>query len=443
MGVQSLSRSRDRYFGFHLSQEFLQRGFLMFRPQSLISGLHPRRIRAELAFAVVLAAALATSPSSQAQTYLETVVHNFAGPYGNSPNSLVAGRNGNLYGTTGSGGAYNLGTVFQIDKTGKEIVLYSFKGKPDGYGPVTLLVNNSGEFYGLTYRGGTFGFGTVFKLDMSGNEVVLYSFTGGSDGSYPNGLVQDAAGNLYGTTSGGGTSGFGTVFELTPDGTETVLHSFAGAPDGESPSGGLIRDAAGNLYGTTLVGGPYQNCGFWSTGCGIVFKISSEGKESALYSFYYGGKGLDGEQPSGTLVQDAAGNLYGTTQDGGGDGLYGDVYMLSPAGEETILYSFFGDDDGENPMAGVVRDAAGNLYGTTYQGGNKGNCYGGFFYSGCGTAFEISPSGLETQLHIFTGRDGVYPLGNSLIRDAAGKLYGTTQGGGAYGAGVVFKLTPQ
>ena len=191
------------------------------------------------------------------------------------------------------------------------------------------------------------------------------------------------------------------------------------------------------------VGGPYQECGFWDTGCGIVFKISPKGEETTFYSFYYEGKEpLDGEQPSGTLILDAAGNLYGTAQDGGGDGLYGMVYKLSPSGEETILYSFFGDDDGENPMAGLVRDPAGNLYGTTYQGGNKGNCYGGFFYSGCGTVFEISPSGLETQLHIFTGRDGEYPVFNSLVRDKAGKLYGTA-GGGASGRGVVFKLTPQ
>jgi uncharacterized repeat protein (TIGR03803 family) len=389
-----------------------------------------------------LFAAMVISSSAHAQTYLETVVHNFAGPDGLDPYSLVVGKNGNLYGTTGYGGAYGLGTVFQIDKTGKEKVLYSFKGKPDGYAPVVLLASGSGELYGLTGRGGTFGFGTVFKLDTSGNEDVLYSFTGGNDGSYPNGLIQDAAGNLYGTTGSGGTSGLGTVFELTPDGSETVLHSFRGKPDGESPLGGLVRDAEGNIYGTTFVGGPYPNCGFYSTGCGIVFKISPEGKESVLYSFYYGGKGLDGEQPSGTLILDAAGNIYGTTQDGGGDGLYGDVYKLSPTGEETILYSFFGDDDGENPMAGLVRDPAGNLYGTTYQGGNKGNCYEGFFYSGCGTVFEISPSGLETQLHIFTGRDGEYPVFNSLVRDKAGKLYGTA-GGGAYGGGVVFKLTPQ
>ena len=387
--------------------------------------------------------AVAAASAVRAQTYLETVVHNFAGLDGDDPRGLVAGRNGSLYGVTGFGGAYNLGTVFQIDKTGAEKVLYSFKGKPDGYAPLTLLASTSGGFYGLTYRGGAFGFGTVFKLDTSGNEVVLYSFTGGNDGSYPNGLVQDAAGNLYGTTNGGGTSGFGTVFKLSPDGTETLLHSFSSVPDGQYPSGGLVQDAAGNLYGTTLVGGPYQECGFWDTGCGIVFKISPKGEETTFYSFYYEGKEpLDGEQPSGTLILDAAGNLYGTTQDGGGDGLYGMVYKLSPSGEETILYSFFGDDDGENPMAGLVRDPAGNLYGTTYQGGNKGNCYGGFFYSGCGTVFEISPSGLETQLHIFTGRDGEYPVFNSLVRDKAGKLYGTA-GGGASGRGVVFKLTPQ
>jgi uncharacterized repeat protein (TIGR03803 family) len=391
-------------------------------------------------------ATLVASPAAHAQTYTYNVLYNFAGPPdGLNPfNGVIEDKIGNLYGTTGSGGAYNLGIVFKIDTSGKETVLYSFKGKPDGDGPGTLLLGNSGDLYGVTYSGGTYGFGTAFKLNMSGKEVVVYSFTGAADGWGPNGLVQDAAGTLYGTTVGGGTSSMGAVFKLTPDGTETVLHSFTGMPDGAGP-GGLIIDATGNLYGTTFVGGPYPNCGFYSTGCGIVFKIGPEGKETSLYSFYYGGKGLDGEQPSGRLTRDAAGNLYGTTQDGGGDGLYGDVYKLSPSGEETILYSFFGDDDGENPMAGVVRDPAGNLYGTTYQGGNKGNCYGGFFYSGCGTVFEISPTGLETQLHIFKGQgDGEYP--GPLIRAASGKLYGTAAGGGScrapYGCGVVFELIP-
>jgi uncharacterized repeat protein (TIGR03803 family) len=390
-------------------------------------------------------AALVTPPAAHAQAYTYSVLYNFAGP----PDGLypftgvIEDKVGNLYGTTGSGGTYNFGTVFKIDTSGKETILYSFKGKPDGHGPGTLLLGNSGDFYGVTYTGGTYGFGAVFKLDTSGKEVVLYSFTGAADGDGPSGLVQDAAGNLYGTTAGGGASDQGAVFKLTPDGVETVLHSFAGMPDGEFPDGGLTLDSAGNLYGNTYYGGPYPDCGF-GYGCGIVFKINPKGAETVIYSFDANAF-LDGYEPLGQLTRDSEGNFYGTTYAGGAVGLYGTVYKLSSTGEETILYSFLGDNDGENPRAGVVRDEAGNLYGTTYMGGNKGDCYGGFFYSGCGTVFEISPTGQETQLHIFKGQgDGEYP--GPLIRDASGRLYGTAPSGGScrapYGCGVVFELTP-
>jgi uncharacterized repeat protein (TIGR03803 family) len=148
-----------------------------------------------------------------------------------------------------------------IDKTGKEKVFYAFKGMPDGFTPGILLPGISGgEFYGVTSGGGAFGYGTVFKLDWSGNEVVLYSFTGGLVGLIPNGLVLGAAGNLDGTTYGGGKSDMGTVFKLTPGGIETVLYSFSGMPDGQYPNG-VIGDAAGNLYGTTNYGGPHPHCG--------------------------------------------------------------------------------------------------------------------------------------------------------------------------------------
>jgi uncharacterized repeat protein (TIGR03803 family) len=417
----------------------------MYTAQGWVFMVRRRRMRAALELAILLLAFLVTSPLAHAQAYNETVLHNFAGPPdGEYPYAgVVADKAGNLFGTTGAGGTYKFGTVFKIDKFGTETVLYSFKGTPDGDGPGILIQGNSGEFYGVTSAGGTFGFGTVFKLDKSGKEVVLYSFTGGEDGSGPGGLVEDAAGNLYGTTYGGGTSSMGTVFKLTPGGIETTLHTFSGMPDGEGP-GGLIRDAAGNLYGTTAYAGPYPGCGL-GYGCGIVFKISSAGTETVLYAFNNPNNGPDGYGPLGQLIQDAEGNLYGTTYAGGADGLYGTVYKLSPTRQETVLFSFFGDNDGENPRAGLVRDTAGNLYGTTYQGGNKGNCFGGFFYSGCGTVFEVSTNGQETQIHIFRGPDGEYPTG-SLIRDASGRLYGTTGAGGScrspYGCGVVFELTP-
>jgi uncharacterized repeat protein (TIGR03803 family) len=369
------------------------------------------------------------------------VLHSFTGPPdGTYPAAgVVVDKTGNIYGTTVAGGAYNLGTVFRIDKTGKEKVFYAFKGMPDGSTPGILLPGISGgEFYGVTSGGGAFGYGTVFKLDRSGNEVVLYSFTGGLDGVIPNGLVLDAAGKLYGTTYGGGKSDMGTVFKLTPGGIETVLYSFSGMPDGQYPNG-AIRDAAGNLYGTTSYGGPYPHCGL-GYGCGIVFRISPTGGETVLHSF----KGIDGYGPLGKLIRDAQGNLYGTTN-AGGSSIYGTVFKLSPSGEEIVFYSFLGDADGELPTAGLVRDAAGNLYGTTQMGGNQGSCYEGFFYSGCGIVFEVSPSGRETVLHIFSGPDGEYP--GPLTRDAwSGKLYGTASAGGScrspYGCGVVFVLTP-
>jgi uncharacterized repeat protein (TIGR03803 family) len=205
----------------------------------------------------------------------------------------------------------------------------------------------------------------------------------------------------------------------------TVIHRFGAEGDGRLPAAGLVRDAAGNLYGTTLIGGAY--------GAGIVFKINASGNEELLYSFT---GGLDGSLPSATLVRDAAGNLYGTTEEGGAD-RGGVVFEVNATGEETVLHSFRGGTDGLNPLAGVVMDRLGNLYGTTFFGGSTG-CE-----SGCGTVFVLSRSGVETILHSFTGHwDGGNPRA-ALIRDpATGTLYGTAEIGGSFGAGAVFRLLP-
>jgi uncharacterized repeat protein (TIGR03803 family) len=230
-------------------------------------------------------------------------------------------------------------------------------------------------------------------LDTTGKETVLYSFTGGADGENPTAsLVRDAEGNLYGTTySGGdpscGTYGCGTVFKLDINNNESILYSFTGAGgDGKYPYAGLIRDATGNLYGTTIDGGTAGCTGNGFTGCGTVFKLDINNKESILHSFT--GRFLDGGNPQAGLIRDAAGNLYGTTLDGGSFS-GGTVFMLDPSGKESILHNFSGKPDGAGPESGVIMDAKGNLYGTTYGGGDA-KCIGGHGY-GCGVVFKLTP----------------------------------------------------
>jgi uncharacterized repeat protein (TIGR03803 family) len=243
-------------------------------------------------------------------------------------------------------------------------VLYSFKGSPDGAVPVAELVGDSaGNLYGTTAFGGAYlYYGTVFKLDAAGNETVLYSFKGyPDDGWDPHaGLVRDSAGNRYGTTYSGGAYRWGTVFKLDAAGNETVLYSFKGTPDGGFPIAGLVRDSAGKLYGTTFYGG---SC-WYSDGCGTVFKLDAAGNERVLHSFH--GE-PDGRYPDAGLVRDHAGNLYGTTEQGGASSV-GTVFKLDMAGNETVLYSFRDSPDGALPHAGLVRDHAGNLYGTMLRG---------------------------------------------------------------------------
>jgi len=388
--------------------------------------------------AVLISVALFSITSVQsapAQTL--KVLHNFnrlgdgIGPRA----GVIMDADGNLYGTTASG-VYGYGTIFKIDTSGKESLLHIFVPENGEYPWAGLIVDANGTFYGTTFYGGREkATGTVFSADASGHFSVLHAFNGSSDGFSPYaGLLRDASGNLYGTTSGGGSYDSGIVFKLDPAGKETILHSFGpGNYDGGNPMGGLVTDKNGNLYGTTYSGGDgYQE--------GIVFKLDSNGKETILYAFT--GES-DGSQPQGNLIRDDSGNLYGTTTDGGlnpyGNGC-GTVFQLEESGHITILYTFKGvvggGPDGCHPVAGLVRDQDGNLYGTTRQGGIS-NCRGG-----CGTIFKLTSSGKETVLHRFAGGDdGWFPHGG-LLRDSAGNLYGTTFGGGYYDKGMVFKFTP-
>ena len=218
-----------------------------------------------------------------------------------------------------------------------------------------MILDSAGNLYGTTYAGGSAGAGVVYKLDAAGQQTILYSFTGGADGGYSEaGVIRDSAGNLYGTASGGGTEGAGVVFKLDTAGQQRVLHTFTGQTDGGLPYSGVIRDSAGNLYGTALVGGTAFG--------GVVYKVDTTGNETVVYNFT---GAADGAGPYAGVIPDSAGNLYGTTIGGGTSG-WGVVYKLNTAGQETTLYSFSGGADGRTPSAHVTRDASGNVYGTTF-----------------------------------------------------------------------------
>ncbi len=299
----------------------------------------------------------------------ETVLYTFTGgtdgayPYA----GVIRDTAGNLYGITVAGGSSRNGVVFKVDTSGKETVLYSFKGgTTDGCGPgAPLLRDKAGTLYGTTGECGASNYGTVFKLTKSGKETVLHSFAGGSsDGQYPyyGALIMDEEGNLYGITDTGGAYSLGTLFELSKSGKETLLHSFGGTGDGGLPLGGPVADKDGNLYGTTKIEG--------SSSAGIVWKVSKKGVETVLHNF--AGGSSDGASPFAGVILDAKGNLYGQTSGGGTSG-YGTVYELNRKGKLTLLHSFDGSD-GQAPWAGLlVRDHKGNLYGTTEFGGSGHN----------------------------------------------------------------------
>jgi uncharacterized repeat protein (TIGR03803 family) len=315
-------------------------------------------------------------------------------------------------------------------------VLYNFTGGSDGGDPgYTLTADGAGNFYGTTYGGGLGqgfnGHGTVFELSPNGvggwNEAVVYTFTGGADGGQPaySGLIFDGVGNLYGTACCGGANGHGVVFELRPAGnnwTETVLYSFADGTDGASPFGSLIIDKAGNLYGTTLQGGIGEH--------GIVFELSPSGSGwteqviSNVSPTYFGG-----------LTLGASGNIFGGIKGGSEAG------ELAPNGasgwEPALIHTFIGaPNDGSDAQGTVVLDQAGNLYGTTSAGGAENY----------GTVYKLSPkkTGKWTEKILYSfkgGTDGNSPAAG-VVLDATGNIYGVTEDGGQYGLGTVFALVP-
>ncbi len=405
--------------------------------------------------ALLFISGIGLSLPAQAQTY--TILHEFTGGFdGDSPEAgLTIDRSGNLEGTDFSGGLADQGTVFKLVHSGSSWTvspLYSFVGGTDGAHPqARVIVGPDGNLYGTTYSGGTGnclefpGCGVVFKLSppptfcrsvqCPWNETVLYRFPGGPAGGNPGlgDLLFDSQGNIYGTTESGGEMGLGTVYELTPsNGTwvETVLHRFSGGTDGAVPEAGVIMDSAGNLYGTTVGGGLGQS--------GTVFELSPSGSgwtEQILHSFQ---SQTDGDYLTAGVIFDRSGNLYGAAQGGGPTG-GGTVFELTPSGGSwtfAVLYSFANlGNGGDGPYSSLIMDQTGSLYDTTPGWNDGGNA---------GTIFKLTPSGggwTYTLLHQFDFNDGYFPVGGVTL-DASGNLYGTTSGGGTAGPGVAWEFTP-
>ena len=426
----------------------VQGGFSMGRPRSLVTSM-------AFAAGVIVISALSAIP---VQSQSGKLLHPFKGSDGISPAlSVVFDSAGNLYGVAAQGGASNNGTVFELVKAANgsftEKTLLSFNGGSGGSTPVGgLIFDNSGNLYGTTKLGGAHGVGVTFELvhsSASWTEKVLHSFGAANDGQYPTAsLALDNNGNLFGTTEAGGVFGKntessgGTAFKLSqaPNGTwtETVIHSFGNAKDGAIPRANLIFDATGNLYGTTQFGGAFSG--------GTVFKLApqvgSAWKESILHNFIPNSSDeTEGYQPIAGLIFDQAGNLYGTTLLGGDFNGGGSVFELSPTGggawKRTTLYGFNLLQPEEAPYSGVLFDSSGNLYGAVIGKPNGGQP---------GTIYKLTPQSgtqwIETDVYSFNGTNGASPGVGSLIMDSSGNLYGATQFGGPNHDGVVFKVTP-
>lgn len=400
-------------------------------------------LRASLALAIVVVLINTAAAASYQRVYSFGM-----GSDGSDPATpLTFDSAGNAYGTTAAGGVFNFGSVFMLTPSGMETVLYSFTGGGDGLDPHGgVILDNAGNLYGTTVAGGFGGFcagdgcGVIFELSLQNGtwtEITLYAFKGLNDGFGPgSGLIFDREGNLYGTTPDGGRHSAGVVFELSPRKNSwqyKVIHAFTGKKEGGVGSlGSLLLDAAGNLYGVTELGG--------ANGSGAVYKLSPAGKGPWPTSVLYEFQGTpDAANPYGGLIFDTAGNLYGTTYFGGATGM-GAVFQLAPqqngTWQESVLYSFQGGTDGSFPTSTLIFDRAGNLWGTTSTGGRP-SC-------DCGTVFKLTLAGTwsEKIVHSFgKDRDG-YSANYGLTFSPDGNFYGTTPAGGYLGQGTIFQIVP-
>lgn len=318
---------------------------------------------------------------------VETILYSFTGgaDSGFPETGLFRDPTGNLYGTTGGGSFGVGGTVFKLDTNNVLTTLYTFKGGADGAQPWFRPVSVNGELYGTTFSGGdsNCNCGVIFKVTKGGRETVLHHFTGGADGGIPQALIRDSAGNLYGVAGIGGIGG-GTVFKLDTAGVFTVLYSFTGGADGGLPVGRLVRDTNGIIHGVTETGGD-PTCQ-----CGVVFRLDANGEETVLHQFFgFGG----GYGPFDAGLLDVGGVLYGTSNGGDPDCRCGLVFQIGKTGQYTVLHRFTGPaGDGRTPAVGeLALGADGSIYGATLNGGDGTSCSDGATI-GCGTIFKYTPA---------------------------------------------------
>ncbi len=396
--------------------------------------------RATLVFVIALSVTMAAATTTD-------VIFSFEEDEGEyADTDLETDSAGNIYGTTVLGGDFGSGTVFQLTPTPNgwvHTVLYSFTGGVDGGEPYKgVTLDRDGNLYGTAVTGGSGncegGCGVIYKLTNTKGtwtQKVVHAFTGGDDGSGPGSRVTvDRAGNVYGMAPTGGAYGLGTIYQIRPPSsgalTFKVIHAFTGGVDGSSGSAGRMVLRDGRLYGAATTGG--------SNGSGVVFELTPKALGEWNFKTIYTFQGQpDGSFPYGALLFDPSGNIYGTTYYGGANGI-GAVYKLSPqpVGEwtEDLIYSFQQGPDGNSPISNLVFDKAGNLYGTTSEGG-----------LGSGTIFKLSPVGgnwTETVVHAFEGPpDGGFAY-NGMVVDVFGNFYGATVHGGENNDGSVYKFTP-
>ncbi len=353
----------------------------------------------------------------QAGVIFQTLYFFSGGNDGNFPQAgLMQGMDGNFYGTTAYGGTNGMGTVFKMTPSGALTSLYSFTDGADGEIPYDAMVQgNDGNLYGTSYVDGA-----CFKITPLGVFAVLASPV-----NRPNGLTLANDGNFYGTTYYGGQNNAGTIFRLTTNGVYNALASFTG-DNGSQPYAGLVQGTDGNFYGTTYSGGNPIFNGHTYVTYGAVFKFTTNGVITRLFSF----NGSNGANPFAGLIQGNNGNFYGTTTGGGANGS-GTVFKITPSGTFTLLHSFSKTTDGYDLEGGLMQASDGNFYGTTLGGGLNG---------GGGTVYQITPSGIFTVLFAFNGDNGS-GSSSALIQGSDGNFYGTTTQGGTNGYGNIFRLT--